>query len=60
MEAFSTHQPKGELTILIEGQANPKVDTPSDIQLENELRGLIARGESLSSVITFIVLLHKI
>ncbi|XP_057434996.1 uncharacterized protein LOC130727770 isoform X2 [Lotus japonicus] len=49
-EVFSIRQPKGELTILIEGQANSKVEPPSDIQLESELRELIASGESLSTI----------
>jgi len=43
---------KGELTILIQGQANSKVEPPSDIELESELRELIASGESLSTVVT--------
>jgi len=36
---------------LIEGHANSKVEPPSDIELENELRELIENGESLSTVI---------
>jgi len=43
---------KGELTILIQGQANSKVEPPSDIELESELRELISSGESLSTVVT--------
>ncbi|KAK7283381.1 hypothetical protein RIF29_12852 [Crotalaria pallida] len=53
-EAFSTRHPKGELTILIEGQADTKVEPPSDIQLENDLRELIASGESLSSAVKLV------
>lgn len=49
-EAFSTCQPKGEITLLIEGKANCIEETPSECQLENELRQLITRGHSLSSV----------
>lgn len=53
-EVFSMRQPKGELTVLIEGQANSKVEPPSDIQLENDLRELIASGESLSTAVKLI------
>ncbi|KAF5947787.1 hypothetical protein HYC85_013744 [Camellia sinensis] len=48
--AFLTHQPKGEITFLIEGKANCVVEAPSESQLENELRELISRGQCLSSV----------
>ncbi|KAI7987316.1 Ribosomal RNA small subunit methyltransferase I [Camellia lanceoleosa] len=48
--AFLTCQPKGEITFLIEGKANCVVETPSESQLENELRELISRGQCLSSV----------
>ncbi|KAI9118185.1 hypothetical protein K1719_010517 [Acacia pycnantha] len=51
MKAFSLHQPKGELTILIEGHTKSKVEPPSEIQLENELRDLISQGESLSMAV---------
>lgn len=51
-EAFSTRQPKGEITFLIEGKANV-VETPSESQLENELRELISVGHSLSEVANF-------
>ncbi|XP_028791239.1 uncharacterized protein LOC114747116, partial [Neltuma alba] len=50
-KAFSLHQPKGELTILIEGRTKSKVEPPSEIQLENELRDLISQGESLSMAV---------
>ncbi|KAI4316861.1 hypothetical protein L6164_024801 [Bauhinia variegata] len=53
-EAFSAHQPKGELTVLIERQTNAKVETPPEIQLENELRDLISRGESLSTAVKLV------
>ncbi|CAL5359598.1 unnamed protein product [Camellia sinensis] len=48
--AFLTRQPKGEITFLIEGKANCVVETPSESQLENELRELISGGQCLSSV----------
>ena len=50
-EAFSSHLPKGELTLLIEGQEISLVEPPSDRQLEHELSALISNGHSLSSVI---------
>lgn len=51
--AFSSHQPKGEITFLIEGKAICVVEAPSEAQLENELRELISKGHSLSSVMPF-------
>ncbi|KAI5402922.1 hypothetical protein KIW84_050498 [Lathyrus oleraceus] len=51
---FSTRLPKGELTILIEGQANSKAEPPSDTELENELRELIENGESLSTAVKLV------
>nr|XP_012571540.1 uncharacterized protein LOC101515441 isoform X2 [Cicer arietinum] len=54
-KVFSIRQPKGELTILIEGQANSKVEPPSDIQLESELRELIENGESLSTAVKLVI-----
>ncbi|KAI5430555.1 hypothetical protein KIW84_034947 [Lathyrus oleraceus] len=48
---FSTRLPKEELTILIKGQANSKAEPSSDTELENELRGLIENGESLSTAV---------
>ncbi|CAJ1973271.1 unnamed protein product [Sphenostylis stenocarpa] len=53
-EVFSTRQVKGELTILIQGQINSKVEPPSDIELESELRELIASGESLSTAVKLV------
>ncbi|KAK7351722.1 hypothetical protein VNO77_11371 [Canavalia gladiata] len=53
-ELFSIRPVKGELTILIEGQRNSKVEAPSDIQLESELRELIASGESLSMAVKMV------
>ncbi|KAH1244299.1 Ribosomal RNA small subunit methyltransferase I [Glycine max] len=53
-EVFSIRQVKGELTILIEGKANSKVEPPSDTELESELRELIAGGESLSTAVKLV------
>ncbi|XP_050876169.1 uncharacterized protein LOC127079847 [Lathyrus oleraceus] len=51
---FFTRLPKGELTILIEGQANSKAEPPPDTELENELRGLIENGEGLSTAVKLV------
>ncbi|KAM3758559.1 hypothetical protein ACB098_01G053800 [Castanea mollissima] len=49
-EVFSTYQPKGEITLLIEGKEKSMVETPSECELENQLRDLISSGHSLSTV----------
>jgi 16S rRNA (cytidine1402-2'-O)-methyltransferase len=49
-EVFSTHQPKGEITLLIEGTAKAIIEPPSECELENKLRDLISSGHSLSTV----------
>jgi 16S rRNA C1402 (ribose-2'-O) methylase RsmI len=49
-EAFATRQPKGEITILIEGKLMSNDETPSDDFLEHELRELTAKGHTLSAV----------
>lgn len=54
-EAFSSHQPKGEITVLVEGKAICVVETPSEDQLEKELRGLLSAGHNLSMVTTTLV-----
>lgn len=50
-EKFSNYQPKGEITLLIEGKMNFSVEAPSDDQLERDLRKLISSGHSLSSAV---------
>lgn len=52
---FITHQPRGEITVLIEGKEDTPVETPSESQLENELRELISNGHSLSTVMISIL-----
>lgn len=47
---FSSQQPRGEMTVLVEGKAISIVETPSEDELENELRELISSGHSLSMV----------
>lgn len=48
-EAFE-QQPKGEITLLIEGKGRCSVEPPSLYELENELKDLISEGHSLSMV----------
>lgn len=48
-EAFE-QQPKGEITLLIEGKGRCNVEPPSLSELENELKDLISEGHSLSVV----------
>lgn len=47
---YSTQEPKGEITLLIEGKANSVNNVPSNDQLELELKELISKGHSLSMV----------
>ncbi|XP_004293196.1 PREDICTED: uncharacterized protein LOC101303306 [Fragaria vesca subsp. vesca] len=51
---FITHQPRGEITVLIEGKEDTPVETPSESQLENELRELISNGHSLSTAVKLV------
>ncbi|KAJ9186524.1 hypothetical protein P3X46_002088 [Hevea brasiliensis] len=53
-EVFSGHQPKGEITLLIEGKLNHLVEPPSENQLENDLRDLISSGHSLSMAVKLV------
>ncbi|XP_052191107.1 uncharacterized protein LOC127800507 isoform X2 [Diospyros lotus] len=53
-ETFPTRQPKGEITILIEGKANDMVETPSESQLEKELQELVSAGHSLSMAVKLV------
>ncbi|OVA08721.1 Tetrapyrrole methylase [Macleaya cordata] len=53
-EAFSTHQPKGEITLLLEGKPSSIAEAPSEDQLENELRDLISNGHSLSMAVKLV------
>ncbi|KZV20163.1 hypothetical protein F511_01020, partial [Dorcoceras hygrometricum] len=49
-EAFSAHQPKGEITLMIEGTTNRETRVLTEAQLENELGELISKGHSLSEL----------
>ncbi|KAG6704987.1 hypothetical protein I3842_07G159000 [Carya illinoinensis] len=53
-EMFSSHRPKGEITLLIEGKKKSMVETPSECQLEDELRDLISSGQSLSTAVKLV------
>ncbi|KAF9619230.1 hypothetical protein IFM89_005784 [Coptis chinensis] len=53
-EAFSAHQPKGEITVLIEGKEISVDETPSEAQLEHELSDLISSGHSLSMAVKLV------
>jgi len=48
-------QPKEEMTLLIEGRTNCSVETPSEVQLEHELRELISCGHTLSTVMAYLI-----
>ncbi|XP_009761058.1 uncharacterized protein LOC107769765 isoform X3 [Nicotiana tabacum] len=53
-EAFSARQLKGEITFLIEGKSISIDESPSESQLENELRELISEGHSLSMAVKLV------
>ncbi|XP_037460485.1 ribosomal RNA small subunit methyltransferase I-like isoform X3 [Triticum dicoccoides] len=53
-EAFATRQPKGEITILIDGSSISIDETPSDDFLEHELRELMAKGHALSTAVKLV------
>jgi 16S rRNA (cytidine1402-2'-O)-methyltransferase len=50
-QEFLIRQPKGEITLLIEGKEETKAENPTESQLEEELRGLISDGHSLSTAV---------
>ncbi|KAK8943916.1 hypothetical protein KSP40_PGU012668 [Platanthera guangdongensis] len=52
--AFSREQPKGEITLLIEGREDSPVKTPSKDELENELRDLMSKGHSISTSVKIV------
>ncbi|VVA22517.1 PREDICTED: 16S rRNA [Prunus dulcis] len=53
-EVFSTRTPRGEITVLVERKENSPVETPSESQLEDELRDLISNGHSLSTAVKLV------
>lgn len=58
-DAFLTHQPKGEITVLIEGMTVIEEDALSESQLENELAELISNGHSLSTVCEVLIIVSR-
>lgn len=53
-KVFSSRQPKGEITLLIDGKTISSAETPPDSQLEHELRELISSGHSLSMAVKLV------
>ncbi|KAK4751392.1 hypothetical protein SAY87_004874 [Trapa incisa] len=53
-EAFLVRQPRGEITVLIEGKTNCAEEAPSDAQIEKELGRLISSGHSLSAAVKMV------
>ncbi|XP_073126727.1 uncharacterized protein [Henckelia pumila] len=53
-EVFSAHQPKGEITLMIEGNTNREAEVLTESQLENELGELISQGHSLSAAVKLV------
>ncbi|KAL2892751.1 Ribosomal RNA small subunit methyltransferase I [Bienertia sinuspersici] len=53
-EAFLSRQPRGEMTLLIEGKAKCIDEPPQDSQIEDELRELITSGQSLSMAVKLV------
>ncbi|KAK9165430.1 hypothetical protein Scep_000621 [Stephania cephalantha] len=51
---FLSQQPKGEITLLIEGKPNSVAETPSEEQLEHGLGELIHNGHSLSMAVKLV------
>lgn len=52
--AFTERQPKGEITLLIEGKAKDIDEAPPDSQIEEELGELITNGHSLSMAVKLV------
>ncbi|GAA0165548.1 RNA processing factor [Lithospermum erythrorhizon] len=53
-EVYSTQQPKGEITLLIEGKTITMEELPSVSQLESELADLVSGGHSLSMAVKLV------
>ncbi|KAG9451858.1 hypothetical protein H6P81_004762 [Aristolochia fimbriata] len=53
-EAFSNKQPKGEITLLIEGKTDFDEDNLSETEIEHELRNLVSNGQSLSMAVRLV------
>ncbi|KAJ0232108.1 hypothetical protein HA466_0293650 [Hirschfeldia incana] len=50
-QEFLIRQPKGEITLLIEGKEETRAENPTESQLEQQLAVLISDGHSLSSAV---------
>ncbi|GAB4853199.1 hypothetical protein Ancab_017386 [Ancistrocladus abbreviatus] len=53
-QVFSAFQPRGEITLLIEGHAHSTTETSTESHVEEELRGLITSGHSLSMAVKLV------
>ncbi|KFK36178.1 hypothetical protein AALP_AA4G088300 [Arabis alpina] len=53
-QEFLIRQPKGEITLLIEGKKETKAESPTESQLEEALRELISDGHSLSGAVKMV------
>ncbi|WVZ58975.1 hypothetical protein U9M48_009190 [Paspalum notatum var. saurae] len=53
-QVFASRQPKGEITVLIEGKLISVDDAPSEEFLEHELRELTAKGHTLSAAVKLV------
>ncbi|GAB2225136.1 hypothetical protein Droror1_Dr00005924 [Drosera rotundifolia] len=53
-EAFLLRQPKGEITVLVEGNPDSETESPPESQIEDELRSLITSGHSLSMAVKLV------
>lgn len=49
-KVFKDRSPRGEITLLLEGNVNPSAEIPTEAELEIELEQLISKGQSLSMV----------
>ncbi|XP_078442348.1 tetrapyrrole (Corrin/Porphyrin) Methylase [Wolffia australiana] len=53
-KAFSVNQPKGEITVLVEGVKTSQTEVPTESQLEDNLRHLMSGGHSLSEAVKLV------
>ncbi|XP_020247642.1 uncharacterized protein LOC109825246 isoform X3 [Asparagus officinalis] len=50
---FSSRHPKGEITVIVEGKEKFVAETPSESELEHELRSFVSNGHSISMIFPF-------
>ncbi|KAF3446371.1 hypothetical protein FNV43_RR11550 [Rhamnella rubrinervis] len=53
-EEFSSRQPKGEITLLIQGKEDQAIEAPSESDLEKDLQDLIYNGHTLSTAVKLV------